>query len=68
MCTNTDYSRCMECKRYSCDTTIGHRDKPTESIIECVFGGIKKWIWEHTENGIKFVLAKENEHDKGSSN
>ena len=58
MCENADYRKCTKCGRYSCDTTIGHRDNPTESIIQCVFGGIKKWIWKHTDNGIEFVLEK----------
>ena len=56
MCKNTDYEICMKCKRYTCDSTIGHRNKSTESIIQCIFGGVKRWIWKHTEKGIVFVF------------
>lgn len=60
MCKNTDYKKCMKCGRYACDTTIGSKNKATESIIQCVFGGIKKWIWKHTDNGIEFELEQTN--------
>lgn len=56
MCNNTDYRKCQKCGKYTCDSTIGHKNKPTESVIQCVFGGTKKWIWKHTNTGIEFEL------------
>ena len=56
MCNNEDYKKCMRCGKFQIDSTIGHRNAPTESIITCAFGGVKKWIWTHTDNGIEFVL------------
>lgn len=58
MCNNNDYNKCMKCGRYQIDLTVGHRNAPTESVVTCVFGGAKKWIWKHTEKGIEFELVK----------
>lgn len=54
MCDNIEYEQCMKCQQYNCDTTIMHRNSPTESIIQCRLGGTKKWTWVNTENGIQY--------------
>lgn len=58
MCDNTDYEKCQKCNRFHIDNTIGHRNAPTESTITCSLGGVKKWIWKHTSEGIKYELVK----------
>lgn len=60
MCQCEDYNKCSKCGRYTCDSTIGHQNAPTESIIECVHGGVKKWVWKRTENGIEYDFQKQN--------
>lgn len=42
MCNNTDFERCMECRKYVVHEGHSHRDKPDEEIVICC-GGTKKW-------------------------
>ena len=58
MCNCKDYNKCSKCGRYTCNSTIGYRDKPTVTVVKCIFGGKKKWVWKHTENGIELVFTE----------
>lgn len=46
MCGNTDHEKCMRCQRYSINEHHGYRNKPSEDIVLCVNGGVKKWQYK----------------------
>lgn len=52
-CENTEYGKCMKCQRYSVNEHHGYRDKPSEDIVICPIGGVKKW--RYIDHEYKFV-------------
>lgn len=49
MCENNCLEKCYKCGRYSIDTCHGYSNKPMEDIIECIYGGVKKWKFVNNE-------------------
>ena len=52
-CKNEQFERCMLCQRYSENERHGYRDKPSEDIVICPIGGVKKW--RYIDHEYKFV-------------
>lgn len=56
-CNNTRLKNCMDCGKYSINECHGYKEKPTEEIIVCRWGGFKKWKYIDGE----FVEVQEDE-------